>query len=282
MNDLTSVKTALNSLTGDLKANAEALLARMEEVVEGIGDEPIRWKAPTLRLVQGTTDRTTLPRGATIGDFVLGEVKLEKPLSVIVLMIHDGRQYWSPDQTENKMLCSSPDAKLGYIGNNCRDCQHSTWVEGEGSDCGKIKQALCITSDLTEVFWVNFAKTNYQVGMELTNLMKKAMVSPYKRVYELSSQTNAKNKNVENLAVRPAAVKATSAEALPFVEALFKVAQAERVESVKKFYEFVQTRTDKNSAPKLGNDTADTVLLTSDTSASESAVDTELVSKYVL
>ncbi len=73
--NLDSLQALVEKLPKDAKEKAEALLARMGEVIEGIGDEPIRWKPSMLRLVQGTTDRTTIPKGTAIGDMLLGEEK---------------------------------------------------------------------------------------------------------------------------------------------------------------------------------------------------------------
>lgn len=278
MNNLDSLIALAANLPKGYKENAETLLERMGTVVEGIGDEGIAWKPPILRLVQGTTDRSSIPRGTAIGDFVLGEERAERPLKFIPLLVWDGRQYWSPDQTENKMLCNSPDAKLGYIGNYCNQCPHSKWNEEENkSECSRIKQSLCITEDLSEVFLVNFAKTNYATGMDFVNLLKKAGVSPYRRVYELDSKTNSKNKNVENFAVKPSDEKATKAELLEFLAELFKIVQSDRKESLEGFYRVVLER--KERAPQIAGPSGgadSTVMLTDDSGNAASGGEAEV------
>ncbi|HET8686534.1 MAG TPA: hypothetical protein VFM18_07695 [Methanosarcina sp.] len=242
------------NLPKGIKENAEALLERMSAVIEGIGDEPITWKPPILRLVQGTTDRTSIPKGTAIGDFVLGETKIDRPFKLIPLMLWTGRQYWSPDQNESKMLCSSPDAKLGYIGNNCNEksCPHAKWDEETNrSECGRVKHALCISHDLKELFAVNFAKTNYATGMDFESLLKKAGVSPYRRIYDLDSTTNSKNKNVENFSIKPSDHKDVPAEYLEFLGELFNLIKADRKESLDQFYIMVNER--KERMPQLSN-----------------------------
>src|SRR5579859_5435468 len=203
--NLDSLKELAVNLPESHKQNALDLLERMEAVVEGIGDEPIRWRAPMLRMLQATSDRSKLPKGVGAGDFLIGEEKVDQPLKGIVLTIYNTRQYWSPDKDEAKMLCSSPDAKVGYIGLDCAKCPHGKFdEEARKSDCGKVKQALMIDADFKEIFFVNFAKTNYAVGTELEGYLKKAGVAPYRRIYNLSSKTNAKYKNVEQFVVEPA------------------------------------------------------------------------------
>lgn len=252
MNNLDNLKALAANLPTGYKENAEALLERMGEVIEGIGDEPIVWKPNMLRLVQGTTDRGSIPKGTTIGDFVLGESRVERPLKFIPIIVWDGRQYWSPDQNESKMLCSSPDSKLGYIGANCNSCPHSAWNEEEKkSECGKVKQALVIAEDLSDVFQINFAKTNYSTGMELMSLMKKAGVAPYRRIYSIDSKTNSKNKNVENFDVRPADDRNVKAELLEFLGELFRTVQGDRKAHLEAFYAMIEDRRQKGQLQSL-------------------------------
>lgn len=252
MNNLENLKALAANLPAVYKENAEALLERMGEVIEGIGDEPITWKPNMLRLVQGTTDRGSIPKGTTIGDFVLGEARVERPLKFVPIIVWDGRQYWSPDQTESKMLCSSPDAKLGYIGANCNSCPHSAWdEETKKTECSKVKQALVIAEDLSDIFQVNFAKTNYATGMELIGLMKKAGVAPYRRIYNLDSKTSSKNKNVENFDVRPSDERNVKPELLEFLAELFRTVQADRKEHLEAFYAMIEDRRQKGQLTAL-------------------------------
>jgi hypothetical protein len=281
--NLDSLKELAANLPEAYKQNAQDLIERMEAVVEGIGDEPIRWRAALLKLIQATTDRSKLPKGCGAGDFILGEEKVEQPLKVIPLYIGNGRQYWSPDKDEAKMLCSSPDAKVGYIGKECAKCEFSQFnEETRRSECSKIKQMLVIKEDLSDIFSINFAKTNYQIGMEFESLMKKAGVAPYRRIYHLSSKTNSKYKNVESFVVEPApaAEKNVAPELVEFLKELFEVVRQDRKESIDRFYEIVQMRREGN--PQLGHDSADTVLQIegSVVDSADSDVGSDLASKY--
>lgn len=227
-----------------VRSNAQDLIARMGEVIEGIGDEPVTWKPVNLRLVQGSTDRSNLPRGTAPGDFIMGEVKVEQPLKFIPIRMWKGRQMWSPDPNENKLLCSSPDAKVGYIGNTCSSCPHGQWEDGKGSECTATKNALAITHDLKEIFLVVFSKTNFKTGTELESAAKKAGVAPYRRVYGLGSTTNSQFKNVENfkLDLLSGDEKIVPEEYLSFLKALFNAVDADRKESVSAFHRLIEQR----------------------------------------
>jgi hypothetical protein len=279
--NLDSLKELAVNLPESHQANALALLERMEAVVEGIGDEPIKWRAALLKLIQATTDRSKLPKGTGAGDFMLGEDKVEQPLAIIPLTIWNGRQFWSPDQTEAKLLCSSPDAKVGYIGLDCAKCPHSQFnEETRKSECSKIKQMLVIKSDFSDIFSINFAKTNYAIGTEFETLMKKAGVAPYRRVYHLSSKTNAKYKNVESFVVEPAPgnAKTVALELVDFLKELFEVIRTDRKEGLDKFYEYIEIRrASEPEHPLIGNDSADAVL-TLEAPADDGGSD--LASKY--
>lgn len=253
--DLENLKTLAESLPEDVKANALALVEEMGTVIEGIGDDPVPWKPSFLRLVQGTTDRSSLPKGTGIGDFVIGEKKVDQPLEIIPLRFWDARQYWDPDQTNAKMLCNSPDAKKGYYGQDCKSCEYGKWKEEEnkGSDCNKIKSGMFITSDLRTLFTINFAKSSYKAGMELEGFMKKAGVLPYRRTYGLTNTPSATAKNVEIFKVEllPEAKRNTATDKLDFLKAIFDAVGGDRKVMLDKFYELALVRKDNN--PLLSN-----------------------------
>jgi hypothetical protein len=281
--NLDSLKELAVALPESHKQNALDLLERMEAVVEGIGDEPIKWRALLLKLIQASTDRSKLPKGVGAGDFMLGEDKIDQPTKVIPLYIGNGRQYWSPDKDEAKLLCSSPDAKVGYIGLDCAKCQYSQFnEETRKSECSKIKQMLVIAEDFSDIFFINFAKTNYAIGTEFETLMKKAGVAPYRRVYQLSSKTNAKYKNVESFVVEPAPgdTKIVATELVDFLKELFEVVREERKDTLDKFYDFIKIRRaqDGDITPQIADDSADAVL-TIEGPATDEGSDS-LASKY--
>ena len=228
------------ALPDSVKGNAQALIERMEAVIEGIGDETVRWRPSLLKMVQSTTDRSSLPKGVGIGDFVLGENKIDTPLEFFPIRLYDQRQYWDPDPQVSKMICNSPDGKLGRIGAYCKDCPHRVWdEENKRSDCSSVKSILAIRQDLSDIFSVNFTKTSYVSGMELGKMMAKAGVATFKRMYALSSTPHAKQKNVETYAVEGIAGdrRVTPAEYVPFLQELFSLITTEYKEMLDKFYE---------------------------------------------
>ena len=245
MENLQTLSSLAKELPAKVATNAQNLIERMGTVIEGIGDEPVEWRPPMLRLVQGTTDRGSIPKGTAIGSFVLGEKVLEQPMQFIPIRIWDARQYWDPDQTSNRILCWSPDSKLGSMFGECGTCKHRVWNEEEGgSDCGKLKSALVINNDLSEVFTVNFAKSNYKIGMELESTMRKAGVNSYARTYALSSTTSSSAKNVEifKLEVLDEKLRKTPAEYIAFLKELFTKVSADRKSSLDSFYENTKRR----------------------------------------
>lgn len=244
MQNLDKLKALANELPDTVKANALALIEEMGTVVEGIGDEQVAWRPGYLRLVQGTTDRSTIPKGTGIGEFVLGEKKVEQPLHFIPLRIWDARQMWDPDQTSNKILCWSPDSKLGSVYGDCRTCKYKDWVEGQGSDCGKTKTTIVIDSTLSRVFTITFGKSNFKVGSELEGAMKKAAVPTYQRTYGLTSATNSTAKNVENfkLEILDDKLRKTPDSYYAFLKELFDLISSDRKAMLDTFYENAKIR----------------------------------------
>jgi len=258
----------LAQLVADLpepyKANAQALVERMGAVIEGIGDEGVKWRTPTAKLMQATSDRSKLPRGATIGDIIVGERILQKPARFIPIKTWDSRQYWSPDKDEEKMLCSSPDAKVGYIGANCATCKHAVFDETTNkTECNKVKSFIVILEDLSDIFIMNFGKTSYKIGLAYEKNLKKAGVMPYRRVYGLSSVSNKQYKNVENLDIElyDGDKRDTPAVLLPFVEELFKQVKFDREEMLIAFHKMVTERRQDPSLLTGSNSDSELVML---------------------
>lgn len=284
--NLNKLADLAQALPDAVKQNALDLIARMGEVIEGIGDKDVTWRPQTLKLIQAMSDRSKLPKGANIGDLLLGENVIPQPLDVIPLRSWDARQYWSPDQNEAKMLCSSPDATLGYIGLECRSCPHSKFdEETKKTECNKIKVFMVVARDLSDVFLIQFAKTGYKTGNEWQQMMKKAGVSPYRRVYGLKSVASKEYKNVENIGVETheGDKRDTPKEMLEFVTELFTQVGADRKESVDEFHKIILSRKQDpallakaggadSEVVMIGTDTAETVVPTEAAPASKSGL----------
>jgi hypothetical protein len=275
--NLNKLQELAQSLPDTVKQNALDLITRMGEVIEGIGDKPVVWRPQTLKLVQAMSDRSKLPKGANIGDFLLGEDVVGQPKDVIVLRSWDARQYWSPDQNEAKMLCSSPDAVIGYIGMECRSCPHSKFdEETKKTECNKIKVFMVVAADMSDVFLVQFAKTGYKTGNEWQQMMKKAGVAPYRRVYALKSVASKEYKNVENIGVETheGDKRDTPKEFLEFVTELFTQVGADRKENVDEFHKIILSRKQDPALLASNNSGSDSeiVLIGTDSEASTPAV----------
>lgn len=249
MKDLDNILALANKLPTTVKKNAVDLVTKMGSAIEGIGDTPVEWKPPIAKVIQGTSDRSNLPKTVQIGSIMVGEDVLQQPARIIPIRSWTARQYWSPDQNEAKMLCSSPDGVVGYMGYNCKECPHSKWEDGK-SDCSKVKQVAVITSDLSKLFILNFAKTAYNVGTEWEKQMKQASCSTFKRLYDLTTETHKQYKNVEALAVQavtPSEGK-TAEEYIEFLQALFNKFTDDRQEHLQAFHLMVKNKGEKLAA----------------------------------
>lgn len=243
--DVTELIPLAGALPESISQNALDLLERMGAVVEGVGDEDISWKPQIMKVVQATTDRSSLPKGTSIGDLVIGDEKMETPLQFIPIRMWDSRQMWSPDKDDNRILCWSPDAKLGMTGVECRKCPEQVWDETEGKvNCTKNKSVLCVSADFRHLFQVNFSKSNYSQGMEFQGLLKKAGVAPFRRMYTMTTESSKKVKNVEALCVLPVSLPEgnVAPEIRPFLEALFAQISTDRKAHLDDFTLIASTR----------------------------------------
>jgi hypothetical protein len=240
-------------LPESVRDNAVELLTRMNTKIEGIGDTDVEWYPPLLKIVQGMSDRNKLPKGAMIGDVIIGERKVESPMKFIPIRVYESRQYWSPDQNEARMLCSSPDAQVGYLGFNCKSCPHAKYdEEAKRSECSKLEVVMAMSEDLSELFVINFAKTNYNEGREFKSKLRKAMVPPHKRVYGLRSESSKQYKNVESIKVDVLEKdkQATNEATLPFLVELFNQIGVDRKKMLDDFHAMIKER-QANGAAQL-------------------------------
>lgn len=245
MQNLERLAELAKELPANYKEAATTLVERMGEVIEGLGDKPVEWRPSTLKLVQATSDRSKLPKGANIGSLILGEEIVKQPLKVIPLRYWTSRQYWNPDMDKQGMICSSPDGERGFKYGECRACPYSKFDEEKNkSQCNKTITVLAVTEDLSNIFFINFSKTNYTNGMDWTSLMRKAGVAPHKRVYELSAETSKKAKNVEVIKVENCEGddSKVNEKILAFVNELFTISGEDRKASLVKFAEYMEAR----------------------------------------
>ncbi len=243
---LQEIKKLTEQLPKGARENAAALVDRMAQKIEGIGDDAKEWRPPMSRVVQPSSDRSKLPKNAGIGTILVDDKIMEQPVKVIPLRVWDSRQLWSPDKDDAKVLCYSPNGKVGSKYGLCKDCQYGKFdVEANRSACNKGKTFMNISNDLSMIYVTQFYKTNYKNGNNWAKLMTKAGVAPYKRVYEMTTETSKEYKNVESLLVNvpeKAAEQSTPAEYLPFLEALFDKITEDREAYLSRFEEMVNSR----------------------------------------
>ena len=257
----------LTELTPELpaayRAKATALVTKMSEVIEGISDVPLEWKPHILKLVQATSDRSKLPKGATIGSLILGETIISNPIKIIPLRVYTTRQMWNSDPDVISMICSSPDGITGFRYGMCKKCPHQVFDEIEKrAACNKAVTVIAVMEDFSDVFYLNFTKTNYANGVDWQSLMKKAGVSPYKRIYEMTALTSPKVKNVEITKMEPVVgVNVVHEKVLPFIEELFRIAGTDRIEALTSFYEYVENKKESSQLLLINAESSDSVTL---------------------
>jgi len=276
MKNLEKLAELANALPEPYKANATNLVALMGEVIEGIGDTPREWKMGHLKVVQGTSDRSKLPKGTAIGSMVLGDEIKVAPFEVIPMRSFEQRQMWDSNPENPRMLCNSPDAKTGYAFGNCRACSHGTFnVETNKSDCNKGVSVICITADLSNIFLAQFSKSQYAGGKDWLKLMSDAKVATYKRTYNLRTETSKKSKNVEVLLAANGAPVAK--ELLEFLSELFARVSADREQHLVSFYEYLKTRAANTASVALPHAQQFLDAPSGDGSAGVTEVDAEVV-----
>lgn len=253
MQGLEKLKELADKLPAAVKANAQALVQKMGETIEGIGDKPIEWRPANLKVVQATTDRSKLPKNTGIGSVLIGEEVQEQPFKIIPLRMWTTRQKWSADRDNTKLECWSPDGEIGFtLARDCKGCPHQKFdTTTNRSECNKTKTVLAITADLGKIFNVNFSKTAYQNGMAFEDLMKKAGVAPYKRIYTMKTGTHAKYKNVEALTVESEPKLDLDAATVEFMAELYRVMSEDRNKTLALIRDLVAARKTQNAVPGL-------------------------------
>lgn len=261
MQNLDKLKVLASELPESVKGNAEALVERMGEVIEGISDKPLEWRPSFLKVMQGTSDRSKTPKGATIGSLILGEEVVEAPYPVIPIRTFTTRQKWNPDPEVNKIECQSPDGETGFKFGKCKLCEFQKFDEEAGrTACNKTITVLQISGDLSKIFTANFSKSNYSKGTDWQKAMKMAGVAPYKRTYRLKSETSSKSKNVELLVAETYAGNNTDKALWPFLEELSFISGEDRKQHLRAFQEYIENKA--SSMPALENhEQDDTVVL---------------------
>lgn len=202
-----------------IRNNACSLIERMNEVIEGTGDQPILWQPTIIKVLQSMSNMDNVTDGGapvSAGSLVAGSHTIPNGLQVIPLNIWQSRSLWNPDKDSTNRLCSSPDAKLGWKHGNCYDCALGTSKEeGKPPACNKEYSFMVIAEDLSDMFRLTFAKSQYRSGMDWQKEVVNSRTHPYKRVYSLSGDSSVKNKKIKE--VKAKLLGPTASRDLPYV-----------------------------------------------------------------
>lgn len=184
------------------RKNALELLQRMTEVIEGGNDKVITWMPTQVKILQALSNMDNIqadnPKDVTAGALVAGGRVLKNGTQVIPLMFYSSRSLWDPNKDNAVKLCNSPDAKMGWKYGNCNSCAFGkSEEEGKAPPCNKEQTFLVIAEDLSDVYRVTFAKSQYRSGLDWGKEITASRTDPYKRVFSLHGEALEKNKKIK-------------------------------------------------------------------------------------
>lgn len=254
MSEYQDLREMIPTLPESHQAQAEALLNRMEEVVEGIDDKVVSWSPPTLKLIQATSERE---KGINPGDVILNgeKIDLEGFGRVIVLAAWVERRKWSDDLDDKSADCASPDAKLGFKYGDCSKCVYSKWNEEENKSggCDQSHKFLVITEDLEHLFYVIFHRTAYTNGTAWKNDLKRGGKPLHQVKYSLQVVDSAKHRNVSQVSIGKREM--VDAGMWKFLEALGRRVRSDRTAYLEAYRTSVRERGQQDQ-PALANQQA--------------------------
>lgn len=232
-----------------LKNNALDLLNRMVEVISGIGDRDITWQPTYIRIMQGTSDMSsvTAAEGATvtIGSIVIGNTAVKPGFKVIPIALWQSRTLWDKEETNNgRKLCSSPDAKIGWKYGACNQCRYGIGGQDAPPPCNKEYAFLLMAEDFSDMYMLKYHKSLYRAGLDWSKEIAQARVHPFKRMFALNSQAQEKKKTVKEIRASLAGntASAYSPEAMAFLEAIYKKQVHDRAHSLVEYKKTVEQR----------------------------------------
>ena len=256
------------------RENALQLLENMQMEIPGIGDTPVRWKPSFIKVVQGTTDTSKFTDKVASGDIVWGDSLKGALTQVIPLTSFQGRQMWDPDPNNVILLCSSPDAKVGFKYGECKKCAFSKFDEAaKKSACSLNYTFYVLSPDFKDVGQVSFSKTSYSNGAAWVKLLRQGGGYPYRNMFNLKSKKSTQYKNVNLLEAEGIAGKIPYEEGeQEFVHDLYMFFYNSREEFLKTWDEDHRTpQALTNQAPAVPQIASSSILEadTSDTVSSE-------------
>ncbi|HET8686253.1 MAG TPA: hypothetical protein VFM18_06265 [Methanosarcina sp.] len=231
------------------KANALALLERMATCIEGVGDRPITWLPTQIKILQNMSNMDNIsaddPRAVTAGAIVANNFVLPQGIKVIPLMFWNGRSLWDPDPNNSRKLCSSPDSKIGWAHGSCYECAFSKAPDGEQiPPCSKEFVFLVIAEDLSDIYRVTFAKSQYRNGMDWSKEVIASRTHPHKRIYSLVTEASEKKKTIKVLKAKMEDVRTANftPDVMAFLDAMSKKQLADRKNYLEDYHNYVNKR----------------------------------------
>lgn len=173
---------------------AEVIAYTVARVDGVVGNQQI--PIPYIGMRQATTKEDSLPDPDTrIGELYSKQGRLGPKQELIPLLTHRKRVKFSQGSTRPD--CSSLDGETGTKYGACKSCPHSQRDESSDtrSACSAGHAFAFVSADFTQLYQVDFMKTNASVGKRLKDLAMRP-TGLYSAVFELSTKKE-KNKRDE-------------------------------------------------------------------------------------
>lgn len=170
-----------------------ALIALASPQKPGLEEVETIWRPSRVAIAQPTSRSEAKPDSARPGDlYDSGGSLLERPLAIIPLYVYEENINF-PEQGKNP-VCSAPDGKLGSPFGKCLDCPYLPFGKQNGgrgdqkkTDCQSNIVVIALTSDLKQVYQIQFGKTSRKAGSVLTQLAGRQSVL-WKQSYLLNTE----------------------------------------------------------------------------------------------
>ncbi len=176
-------------------------MAGNADAFEGGGRD---WRPPILKIVQPVTTDAAKPDTAKTGDFFTKGGAVKKPLRGVLAYAWHSRVRFvqGVDKTPS---CRSEntdpkgrgakDTSISVYGDKCAECPYGDqpFTGGKQTNCNNVLNVIFISETLDDVYHLQFSKSNYSIGRQLTDLAR-ATPKAWSRFYDLNTETKKREK----------------------------------------------------------------------------------------
>lgn len=233
--DIVLFETKDLAVSDDVRAKYESLAAQMSGQRDGFEDGGGDWKPAVVKIVQPVTQDPAKPSTAKNGDLFTKGGMVKKPLRGVVAYAWYSRVRFV--QGDGRPSCSSEnvdvrgrgkdDKSVSVFGDACNKCPmgDQPFSTGRQTNCNNVLNVLMIPETLDGVYHLQFSKSSFNVGRQLTDLAR-ATPQAWSRFYDVNTESKKRDKG----------------QGVFFVPTVTPVADAEVPEHLKAFAQFVSNK----------------------------------------